>query len=46
MGERILRACRTSKASWYAGTGHAPFLEDHARFNRELTEFARKAITS
>lgn len=43
MGEHILRTCRTGTASWYAGTGHAPFLEDCTRFNRELAEFAGKA---
>jgi pimeloyl-ACP methyl ester carboxylesterase len=29
--------------STYQGIGHAPFLEDAARFNRELAEFVRKA---
>ena len=43
MGDQILRTCRTSAASWYAGVGHAPFLEDHSRFNRELAGFAREA---
>lgn len=32
--------CRLSE---YQGTGHAPFLEDAARFNAELAEFAREA---
>ena len=43
MGDRILEKCRTSIASWYPKTGHAPFLEDPLRFNRELAEFAAKA---
>jgi hypothetical protein len=42
MGEHILKTCRTSTASWYNGTGHAPFLEDAPRFNGELAAFARK----
>jgi pimeloyl-ACP methyl ester carboxylesterase len=43
MGEQILKKCRTSTASWYPEAGHAPFLEDPLRFNRELAEFASKA---
>jgi pimeloyl-ACP methyl ester carboxylesterase len=46
MGDHILKMCRTSTASWYPDVGHAPFLEETARFNRELTEFAREATTS
>jgi pimeloyl-ACP methyl ester carboxylesterase len=42
MGEHILKTCKTSSASWYDRTGHAPFLEDAPRFNRELAGFARK----
>lgn len=41
MADRILRTCPTAKASWYDAVGHAPFLEDPARFNRELGELAR-----
>jgi non-heme chloroperoxidase len=44
MGDHILRTCRTSAASWYDDVGHLPFIEDHSRFNRELADFARKAI--
>jgi non-heme chloroperoxidase len=44
MGEHILTTCRTSKASWYEGIGHAPFLEDPPRFNRELSVFAREVF--
>ena len=43
MGHQILKKCRTSTASWYPETGHAPFLEDPLRFNRELAEFVGKA---
>lgn len=38
-GEHILQHCSTAQASWYEAAGHAPFLEDAARFNRELSEF-------
>jgi pimeloyl-ACP methyl ester carboxylesterase len=41
-GEHSLKTCRTSAASWYDKTGHAPLLEDAPRFNRELADFARK----
>jgi pimeloyl-ACP methyl ester carboxylesterase len=43
MAEHILATCPTAKASWYAETGHAPFLEDTSRFNRELAEFAAQS---
>jgi pimeloyl-ACP methyl ester carboxylesterase len=46
MGDQILRTCRTSTASWYPETGHAPFLEDPKRFNRELANFVRKTTAS
>lgn len=39
MGDYILAQCRTAKASWYDGIGHAPFLEASDRFNRELRDF-------
>jgi pimeloyl-ACP methyl ester carboxylesterase len=32
-----------AKLSLYEGVGHAPFLEDAARFNRELADFVVKA---
>src|SRR6266700_860985 len=38
MAEHVLKTCPTATASWYDGVGHAPFLEDPARFNRELAE--------
>lgn len=31
--------CPTATLSWYDGVGHAPFLEDAPRYNRELAEF-------
>lgn len=31
--------CHTASLSWYDGVGHAPFLEDAPRYNRELAEF-------
>jgi non-heme chloroperoxidase len=41
MAEYILARCRTARASWYDGVGHAPFLEAPDRFNRELCDFVR-----
>jgi len=32
-----------AKLSIYEGIGHAPFYEDAARFNTELTAFVREA---
>ena len=46
MGDRILKTCRASTASWYPEIGHAPFLEDPTRFNRELAGFVRKVGAS
>jgi pimeloyl-ACP methyl ester carboxylesterase len=43
MAEHILAACPTAEASWYEGVGHAPFLEDPERFNRELAALTRRA---
>ena len=40
MAEHVLEVCPTARASWYEGVGHLPFLEDPARFDRELAEFA------
>ena len=42
MAEHVLNTCSTAEASWYEGIGHAPFLEDPERFNRELAGFARR----
>ncbi len=43
MGRHLLALCPGAKASWYAATGHAPFLEHPTRFNGELYHFARDA---
>ncbi len=40
MAEHVLDVCPTARASWYEGVGHLPFLEDAARFDGELREFA------
>jgi pimeloyl-ACP methyl ester carboxylesterase len=42
MAEHILEMCPTATASWYDDVGHAPFLEDPARFNRELAELVHR----
>jgi non-heme chloroperoxidase len=42
MAEHVLDACETARASWYEGIGHLPFLEDPARFDRELRELAER----
>jgi pimeloyl-ACP methyl ester carboxylesterase len=41
--EYALKSCPTAKVSWYEGAGHAPFVEDPVRFNRELAAFVRAA---
>ena len=38
----ILSCILKAKHSLYEGIGHAPPMEDTARFNRELAEFARQ----
>jgi non-heme chloroperoxidase len=43
MAEHVLEVCRSARASWYEGVGHLPFLEDPARFDRELRDFPRRA---
>jgi pimeloyl-ACP methyl ester carboxylesterase len=43
MGEYVLGVCRTARASWYEEVGHLPFVEDAARFDRELAEFVDSA---
>lgn len=43
MSELILERCPTATVSWYADSAHGPFLEEPARFNRELAAFARAA---
>lgn len=43
MGRHLLAMCPAATASWYSITGHAPFMESPARFNSELSHFARDA---
>jgi non-heme chloroperoxidase len=43
MADRIRGHCKGAEISWYDDIGHAPFLEDPDRFNRELAIFAKKA---
>jgi pimeloyl-ACP methyl ester carboxylesterase len=42
MSEHILKTCPNSRSSWYEAAGHAPFLENAPRFNRELAQFVRE----
>jgi non-heme chloroperoxidase len=42
MAEHVLATCPTAEASWYDGVGHAPFLEEPERFNRELAALVRR----
>jgi non-heme chloroperoxidase len=44
--EYAMRNCPTATLSRYEGAGHAPFVEDPERFNRELAAFARRAQAS
>lgn len=41
MAELIQGHCAQARLSWYADCAHGPFLEDPARFNRELADFVR-----
>ena len=43
MSEYIMRQCGRAVASWFEDAGHAPFLEDPERFNRELAAFATES---
>lgn len=43
MAKLIQERCPTAILSEYPDTGHAPFLEDAGRFNRELGDFARNS---
>jgi non-heme chloroperoxidase len=42
MAEHVLVTCPTAEISWYDGVGHAPHLEEHEHFNRELAALARR----
>lgn len=35
-----------AEADWWVGTGHLPFVEDPARFNRTLLRFATRCIST
>ena len=43
MSDLIMAHCKSAMASWYDGTGHAPFFKEPARFNGELARFALDA---
>ncbi len=45
LGELTAALAPGARLSMYEGIGHTPFLEDAARFNRELAEFATAAQT-
>lgn len=40
MAEHVLDVCKSARPSWYEGVGHMPFIEDQARFDREVAELA------
>ena len=40
MAEHILATCDGARAAWYEDVGHAPFLEDPLRFDRDLAALA------
>ena len=42
--EYAAKSCPTATLSWYERAGHAPFIEDPERFNRELATFARQCL--
>jgi pimeloyl-ACP methyl ester carboxylesterase len=41
MAEHTLAVCPTARASWYADSGHMPFVEEPDRFDRELAALLR-----
>jgi pimeloyl-ACP methyl ester carboxylesterase len=41
-GDYIASKIKQAKKSYYPDAGHIPFMEDPARFNRELAELASK----
>jgi len=43
MSDFMIKQCKTAHASWFEGVGHAPFLEDPARFDTELRKFVTTA---
>ena len=42
LGEYVVDTCPTARASWYEATGHQPFMEQPARFDRELESFVHE----
>ncbi|HIF09104.1 MAG TPA: alpha/beta hydrolase [Sneathiellales bacterium] len=46
MAEIFLGAIPGAQKSFYDGIGHAPFIEDPERFNRELGALARSVVTN
>jgi pimeloyl-ACP methyl ester carboxylesterase len=46
LGELTAALIPGAKLSMYQGVGHTPFVEDTARFNRELAEFVTQANAS
>lgn len=42
MADLISEHCKSAETSWYDGVGHAPFLEEPKRFDRELARFVKK----
>jgi non-heme chloroperoxidase len=44
MAEHVLATCPTAEASWYDGTGHLPYAQEPARFNRELAELTNRVL--
>ena len=45
MAEHTLAACPAATASWYDGVGHMPFWEASDRFDHELADLARAAVS-
>lgn len=41
MAEHVLGRCPSARGSWYAGTGHMPFVEQPERFDGELASMLR-----
>jgi pimeloyl-ACP methyl ester carboxylesterase len=46
MSEHVVASCPAARASWYEACGHLPFIEEAARFDRELSAFADSVAAS
>jgi non-heme chloroperoxidase len=46
LGDHTAKTVPGAQLSRYIGVGHAPFAEDAPRFNRELTAFVRRCVTT